>query len=85
MNIKTYKLKDLIPADYNPRTITDEVLEGLKSSIEKFGYLQPVIVNIHSGKPVIIGGHQRVKAMLDQGMNDANMGTNIFHMSETGR
>lgn len=71
MKIKKFKLEDLIPAEYNPRTITDEALKGLQRSIEKFGYLQPIIVNIHGGTSVIVGGHQRAKAMLAEGIKDA--------------
>jgi hypothetical protein len=72
MNIKTFALKDLTPAEYNPRSITPEALSGLKRSIEEFGYIQPIIVNTHNGNaPTIVGGHQRLKAMLAQGVKAA--------------
>ena len=70
MNLKTFKLTDLKGADYNPRSISKEALSGLQKSIEKFGYLQPIIVNIHSGKPVVVGGHQRLKALSRQGIKE---------------
>ncbi len=70
MRIKNFKLKYLIPAGYNPRKISEAALKGLQKSIEKFGYIQPIIVNIHSGQPVIVGGHQRVKAMLAEGIEE---------------
>jgi len=72
MNLETFQLKDLTPAEYNPRTITPEALKGLQRSIEEFGYLQPIIVNTHSGNaPTIVGGHQRLKALLAQGKTEA--------------
>lgn len=71
MNLKTFKLVDLQPADYNPRTITPEALEGLTKSLQKFGYLSPLVVNLHGGKQTVISGHQRLKAMLDQGVEEA--------------
>lgn len=71
MNIKTFKLSELQKAEYNPRTIAPQALKGLQKSIEKFGYLQPIIVNIHGGKQTIVGGHQRLKAMQAQGVKEA--------------
>lgn len=72
MKLQIFKLEELRPAEYNPRVITAKALQGLQESIEKFGYLQPIIVNIHGGKePTIVGGHQRLKAMQTQGVKKA--------------
>lgn len=60
---KNYKLTDINPAEYNPRSITPSALEGLVKSIEKFGNVQPLVVNIRDGKNVLVGGHQRLKAL----------------------
>ena len=65
------KLVDLIPADYNPRKISKQALAGLKKSIEKFGCVQPVIVNKRTG--LIVGGHQRVKAMQELGITETEV------------
>jgi len=59
--IKTMKLEDLNPADYNPRSISPEALEGLKASVKRFGLVQPIIFNERSHN--IVGGHQRVKVL----------------------
>ena len=67
MNIKNLKLKDLAPAKYNHRTITPQALEGLSKSLEKFGYLSPLIVNVHGGVQTVISGHQILKVMLAEG------------------
>lgn len=48
------------PAKYNPRQITDQELSGLKESIRKFGFVEPVIVNKRTN--TLVGGHQRTKA-----------------------
>jgi hypothetical protein len=72
MNIKKFKLSDLKPAPYNPRQISDEALAGLSESLKKFGVLSPVVVNLNSGKPVIISGHQRVKALELQGAENVD-------------
>lgn len=44
----------------NPRTITENELEGLKKSIEVNGLIQPIIVNKNNDR--IVGGHQRTRA-----------------------
>jgi len=49
------KVADLIPADYNPRTITENKKEELIKSLNKLGMIMPII----------IGGHQRVALMHD--------------------
>jgi len=61
--IESFKLSQLKEAPYNPRTITDEAMEGLTNSIKKFGCVEPIVVNTRGGKKTIIGGHQRYKAL----------------------
>ena len=72
MKIQKLKLADLNPADYNPRVITQEALAGLSKSLEKFGYLQPLVINVHGGKKTVISGHQRLKVMLAEGGTEAD-------------
>jgi hypothetical protein len=64
LQIKSFMLKELNPAKYNPKTITDEALNGLGNSLKRFGYVDPIIVNVRDEKNVIVGGHQRYKALL---------------------
>ena len=48
MKIEKRKLKDLNPAEYNPRIDLkpgDAEYEKLRRSIEEFGYVDPIIVN----------------------------------------
>jgi DNA modification methylase len=61
--VREFKLSELIPAAYNPRTISDEALAGLGASLERFGCVEPIVVNVRGGKNVIVGGHQRYKVL----------------------
>ena len=72
MQIEKLKTEQLIPADYNPRKnlkAGDAEYEKLKRSIEQFGYVEPVIWNKTTGH--VVGGHQRLKVLLDMGITEA--------------
>lgn len=58
---KIFKAGELLPADYNPRKINAKSRQGLEKSLDRFGYLQDIIVNTKTGN--IVGGHQRLKAL----------------------
>ena len=66
LKIVTKKLSELKPAPYNPRTISDEAMAGLRASIERFGLVEPIIFNQKTGN--VIGGHQRLKVLEEQGI-----------------
>jgi hypothetical protein len=66
--IRTFKVVDLNPASYNPRQIDEESLAGLAKSLQKFGLVEPIIVNVRDGKNVICGGHQRLKVIQQSGI-----------------
>jgi ParB-like chromosome segregation protein Spo0J len=71
MQIETKHVKDLLPAEYNPRKNLkpgDKEYEKLKRSIEQFGYVEPVIWNQATGR--IVGGHQRLKVLMDMGITE---------------
>ena len=61
MKIEKAKIKDLISPTYNPRDITPDEMEKLKTSIQEFGYVDPIIVNEHNNH--IVGGNQRYEAL----------------------
>ena len=74
MNIEKKNVKDLLPADYNPRkdlTPGDPDYEKLKRSIEQFGYVEPVIWNEKTGR--VVGGHQRLKVLTDMGITEVDV------------
>tara|TARA_Y100001938_G_scaffold47854_1_gene66668 strand:- start:37 stop:525 length:489 start_codon:yes stop_codon:yes gene_type:complete len=58
MNIEKIEISKLKPARYNPRQISTKQYNDLKKSIERFGLVDPIIVNKDF---TIIGGHQRYK------------------------
>lgn len=63
--------KDLKPAAYNPRKISDKAMDDLKISISSFGMVDPIIVNGNKGRRnIVIGGHQRLKAATALGYNE---------------
>lgn len=74
MNIEKKNVKDLLPADYNPRKDLkpgDPEYEKLKRSIEQFGYVEPVIWNEKTGR--VVGGHQRLKVLTDIGITEVDV------------
>ncbi|MBI5554808.1 MAG: DNA modification methylase [Elusimicrobia bacterium] len=71
MEIITKKIADLNPAPFNPRCITDEALAGLTASIREYGCVEPIIWNKHTGH--IVGGHQRLKALKQQGIDETEV------------
>lgn len=67
INIQERLLSELHPAEYNPRVVltpADEEYQQIKRSIEQYGYVDPIIVNVDG---TIIGGHQRYNILLDLG------------------
>jgi hypothetical protein len=65
-----FKMKDLELADYNPRVIDAEALEGLTNSISRFGCVEPIVVNTRGRHNVIVGGNQRFKALQGLGVTE---------------
>jgi len=59
MQIELIEINKLKPATYNPRQITTKQYNSLKESIDKFGIVDPIIINKKT--MTIIGGHQRYK------------------------
>lgn len=62
--IKQVAIDELIPADYNPRRISDSQRAALRRSLEEFGAVEPAVVNADG---TIIGGHQRVVEAREMG------------------
>ena len=58
MKIESKLIKDLKPATYNPRQISTKQYNDLKTSIKKFGLVDPIIINKDN---TVVGGHQRLK------------------------
>lgn len=73
MRLEKRKLAELNPAKYNPRKALepgDIQYEKLACSIEKHGYIDPIVINEDG---TIIGGHQRRRVMMDMGIEEADV------------
>ncbi len=64
-------ITNLNPALYNPRKWDKEATKKLRESLERFGFVDPILVN---GAPdrmnIVIGGHFRLKVAKDMGMTE---------------
>lgn len=81
LSIVTMQLKDLKPANYNPRialTENDPEYQRIKSSIEQFGYVDPIIYNEQTNN--IVGGHQRYTVLTDMGVEQ--VAVSVVNMNE---
>lgn len=69
MEINNRLVSELIPAEYNPRTISEKEFSDLLKSFKNLGTIEPAVINIHPDrKDIIISGHQRIKAAKHLGM-----------------
>ena len=64
MKIHKVKIAELNPAEYNPRRMTNKQYEDLRNSLEKFGLVDPIIINADN---TVVGGHQRLRIMRELG------------------
>ena len=56
-------------AEYNPRQLTKEQHAQLKDSIQRFGLVDPLIVNKNKDRDnILVGGHQRLRIAKELGM-----------------
>ena len=63
-HLEVRDIEELIPHSKNPRYISKEDAKHLKASIAKFGLIdKPIITS--DGR--VIGGHQRLKVLFEQG------------------
>jgi hypothetical protein len=59
-------INELVPAPYNPRSITPMALKGLEESVTQFGLVEPIIWNEKTGH--VVGGHQRLEVLKHMGV-----------------
>lgn len=71
MQIEKANIQDLISPDWNPRQITEEELQKLETSLNEFGYIEPIIVNDVNNH--IVGGNQRCKALRQLGYEEVDV------------
>lgn len=70
--IKRLRLSNLTAASYNPRVITDDAFRGLRESLSRFGMLEMPVVNVIDGEFRLVSGHQRVSALVADGIEFAD-------------
>lgn len=66
--VVTLKLSEIKPYENNPRKITEEAIEAVRESIEKFGYVQPIA--LLKGTNEIVVGHTRYQALQRLGVEE---------------
>lgn len=71
MKITKVKINQLKSAEYNPRKWNETELKNLQKSIDKFGIVDPLIVNSAKNRfNIVIGGHMRLKVCRDIGFRE---------------
>ncbi len=69
--MKTIDINKIQEADYNPRKITKQQKDQIKQSLQKFGFVNPLVINTNpKRKGVLIGGHQRLNIAKEIGMTE---------------
>lgn len=74
MLLKKISVEKLKTAKYNPRKDlckNDPEYQSIKNSIDRYGYIDPIIWNEKTGN--IVGGHQRLKILKEQGLNEVDV------------
>ena len=84
MQIEKIKIIDISPAGYNPRTITEDEKTRLKNSIDNFGIVEPILINLQNENQ-IIGGHQRFQILWEQYLldNDLYAELNLLRLNDS--
>lgn len=71
LNIVYVPIKELIPAEYNPRQWSKDAISHLTENMKRFGFVSPLVVNSASNrKNVVIGGHFRLSIAKDMKMTE---------------
>lgn len=74
MKIQKVSVDKIFPAAYNPRRDLkpgDYDYDRLKSSIDTFGYVEPLVWNKRTGN--LVGGHQRLKILVEHGLKEVDV------------
>lgn len=70
MKTQVFRLDEISQAEYNPRQDLkpgDKQYEAIRHSIEAYGFVEPLVVNVRDGKNILVGGHQRYKILTAAG------------------
>lgn len=68
LEVRYVPVTDLIENTYNPKKFSAEALTGIKESITRFGFADPLVVNSHKERQnILIGGHARLRVAKELG------------------
>ncbi|MDD3035137.1 MAG: ParB N-terminal domain-containing protein [Bacteroidales bacterium] len=74
MRFENIDINELLPDAKNPRKDLkpeDPEFNKINTSIEKFGFLEPIVFNTRTKK--ILGGHQRIKTLKHRGVSELHV------------
>lgn len=74
------KIADLMLDEHNPRTISKAAKGALAASVRRFGLVQPIVINETTGR--VIGGHQRIAVLKEQGVEDVDVAIGSWTASD---
>lgn len=77
--IETRKISELKDYSKNPRKLSPQQAEHLKTSLQKFGLIDKPIINLDN---TIIGGHQRKKTLKKLGIKEIEVNVPDRHLTE---
>jgi len=60
---------ELRPSPENPRRMSEDAMRALGASLERFGYVEPIVWNERTGH--IVGGNQRCSVLRSRGVREA--------------
>ena len=64
-------INELVSPEWNPREISDDEMEKLKTSLKEFGYVDYLVVNKVNNH--IVGGNQRYHALKEMGFEELDV------------
>jgi len=70
-DVQELTLSDIERWKRNPRMMTAAARAALRSSLRRFGYVEPIVVNRRDGRLRIVGGHQRAELLIEAGVKRA--------------
>ncbi len=73
-------IQDIHPAEYNPRIMPEDEYNKLKNSLDTFGLVDPIIIDLKHDN-TIIGGHQRYEVLND---NDDEQELTLIKLGDIG-
>lgn len=68
------RVRDLLPAEYNPRQMTEDQARELRKSLEKFDLVEIPAIDQNG---TILAGHMRVATLIDLGRGDETIDVRV--------